>query len=255
MSAMSGLLRRYDQGRILKAVFYGLVVGVAATLAFDYRELARESALAELAAPGSEPVLPGLTENGEPLPGEVETPRETLRQQLAIALEPGGTLSLTGTISPGSADRFGEEIARIGEYVTRVRLDSPGGSVHDALAIGQTIRDRGYETVVKKGALCASSCPLAFAGGIQRVAETGATLGVHQVFAPGNDERDPASAVASAQTTTARIQRYLEAMNVDPALWTLAMETPPNRLHYLTPDEMRTLRLTGGSAVAEASAQ
>ena len=91
MSAMSGLLRRYDQGRILKAVFYGLVVGVAATLAFDYRELARENALAELAQPDSEPILPGLTETGEPLPKDVETSRETLRQQLAVALEPGGS--------------------------------------------------------------------------------------------------------------------------------------------------------------------
>lgn len=251
MSGLSALVRRYDHGRLLKAVFYGLVVGVAATLVFDYRELAKANALAELAQPGSEPILPGLTENGEPLPGDVETSRETLRQQLAIALEPGGTLSLTGTIGVGSADLFGEEIARIGEYVTRVRLDSPGGSVHDALAIGQSVRDRGFETVVEKGALCASSCPLIFAGGVQRLAETGATLGVHQVFAPGNDERDTASAIASAQTTTARIQRYLESMDVDPALWTLAMETPPNRLHYLTPDEMRALRLTGGSVVAE----
>ena len=255
MPAVTGLLRRYDQGRVLKAVFYGLVVGVAATLAFDYRELARENALAELADPGSQPVLPGLTENGEPLPGEVETSRETLRQQLAIALEPGGTLSLTGTISLGSADRFGEEIARIGEYVARVRLDSPGGSVHDALAIGQAIRDRGFETVVKKGALCASSCPLVFAGGMQRLAETGATLGVHQVFAPETARQSAADAMAGAQATTARIQRYLEAMDVDPALWTLAMETPPNRLHYLTPDEMRALRLTGGNAVAEVTAQ
>lgn len=252
MSGFSALLRRYDHGRLLKAVFYGLVVGVAATLALDYRELERANALAELAQPGREPILPGLTENGEPLPGEVETPRETLKQQLAIALEPGGTLSLTGTIGLGSADRFGEEIARIGEYVTRVRLDSPGGSVHDALAIGHAVRERGFETVVAKGALCASSCPLIFAGGIQRLAETGATLGVHQVFAPDAERQSAADAMAGAQATTARIQRYLEAMDVDPALWTLAMETPPHRLHYLTPDEMRALRLTGGNAVAEA---
>lgn len=249
--SFAGLLARYDQGKLLKSVFYGLVVGVGVTLALDYRELAEANALAELARPAGDPVLPSMTEDGEPLPGEVETPDEVLRQELEIALMPGGTLELTGTIHPGAAARFEEEIGRVGGYVRRVRLDSPGGSVHDALAIGRAIRTRGYDTQVDKGALCASSCPLVFAGGISRRAAEGATLGVHQVFAPENAQQSAADAMAGAQATTATIQRYLAEMDVDPVLWTYAMETPPNRLYYLSADEMREMRLTGETAVAE----
>jgi hypothetical protein len=245
-------LHRYDQTKLLMSVFYGLVAGVAITLALDYRELAEANAYAELTDPAREPMIPGLTKDGEPLPNEVETSYEDLRRQLTIALGPGGALELTGTIQPGAAARFDEEIGKVGEYVTRVRLDSPGGSVPDALAIGRAIRARGYATLVEKGGFCASSCPLVFAGGVSRQAEDGATLGVHQVFSPGETGETAASAMAGAQSTTARIQRYLAEMDVDPVLWTHAMETPPHRLYYLSPDEMAAMRLTGGTEVAEA---
>lgn len=253
MAGLTGMLARYDQAKLLKSVFYGLVVGVAVTLALDYRELAEANALARLAEPTGDPILPSVTEDGEPLPSDVETPREALRQQLEITLEQGGTLKLTGTIHAGASQRFTEEIGRVGEYVERVRLDSPGGSVHDALAIGRAIRDRGYDTVVEKGALCASSCPLVFAGGVSRTAAEGATLGVHQVFAAETTQQSAASAMAGAQATTALIQRYLAEMDVDPVLWTYAMETPPNRLYYLSVDEMRDMRLTGATEMAQAA--
>jgi len=253
MAAFAKLIARYDQAKLLKSVFYGLVIGVGVTLALDYRELAEANALADLAEPAGNPVLPSMTEDGEPLPRDVETPTEVLRQELAIELGPAGTLELTGTIHPGAAERFAGEIGRVGEYVRRVRLDSPGGSVHDALAIGSAIRDRGYDTVVAKGALCASSCPLILAGGVSRTAEQGATVGVHQVFAPDNVDQSPARAMAGAQATTAAIQRYLAEMDVDPVLWTYAMETPPNRLYYLSAEEMRDMRLTGENRVARAA--
>ena len=51
------------------------------------------------------------------------------------------------------------------------------------------------------------------------------------------------TAMAEAQRTTAVITRYLETTGVDPALWLNALETPPDRLYYCTPEEMKTLRL------------
>lgn len=248
------LIARYDQGRVLKAVFYGLLAGVVVTLFLDYRQLAQMNALSEMSSPSrSEPVLPSAApRDGEPLRPEVETPGETLRQNLAITLEKNGVLRLAGTIYPGASDAFAREIARIGEYVSEIDLDSPGGAVNDAISIGRMIRERGLSTRVEKGALCASSCPLVMAGGLRRVADNGATVGIHQIYALGGEITSPVDAMASAQATTARILSYLVSMDVDAALWTHAMETPPTRLYYLTHEEMQDYRLVGETAVAAA---
>lgn len=81
---------------------------------------------------------------------------EALKQPLAISLGTGGALNLVGAIDPGAAQRFADEIAARGEYVKVVSLNSPGGSVSDALAMGQLIREKGFATEVAAGAICAS---------------------------------------------------------------------------------------------------
>ena len=155
----------------------------------------------------------------------------------------GGVLRVSGTIDPGSAERFAAEIARVGEYVKRIELNSPGGSVRDALAISRAIRERELDTAVADGALCASSCPLILAGGKARHASSAAAIGVHQVFIPQGELRNADNEVSGTQALTAEITRHLEAMGVDPALWLHALETPPSQLYYLTPEELQTYRL------------
>ena len=66
-------------------------------------------------------------------------------------------LALTGTIDPGAAERVKAEIDAHGEYIKTVALNSPGGAVAEALAIGKLIREKGFSTSVAAGALCASS--------------------------------------------------------------------------------------------------
>ena len=129
-------------------------------------------------------------------------------------------------------------------------LNSPGGSVNDAIAIGSLIREKGFTTSVATGALCASSCPLILASGIERIAEPDAAVGVHQIYARvaagdlPTGVKAAGEAMSDAQKTTAVITRHLSAMGVDPALWLHALETPPTRLYYLSPEEMATYRLT-----------
>ena len=49
--------------------------------------------------------------------------------------------------------------------------------------------------------------------------------------------------MADAQATTARISRHLAEMDVDPALWLHALDTPPRALYYFTPDELAGYRM------------
>src|SRR5690606_28530693 len=136
-----------------------------------------------------------------------------------------------------------------GEYVQTVVLDSPGGSVMDALAIGRLVHEKGLATRVAAGSLCASSCPIVFASGTERIACPDAAIGVHQIFAatlsgdPQNALRMAGTAMRFAQSVTAEIINHLTMTGIDPALWLHALETPPDRLYYFNPEEMMRLRL------------
>jgi len=152
-------------------------------------------------------------------------PDGALAQPITFELAGGGRLMATGTITPGSSQAFAAEVDRHGEYIKTVVLNSPGGSVTDALVIGQLIRARKFATEVKAGKYCASSCPLVFAGGIVRRAGERAMIGVHQVAAvpsPGNAA--PRNEMSLTQSISARCQRYLADMGVNLQVWTHAMD-------------------------------
>lgn len=237
-----------DDGLLMRGAFFGLLAAAGVFLFVDLREMS----LASAEPPGHDPmttdapVLPPALTEGVPHapPVEPESSPEVLRQPMRFELQPGGTLKAEGSIDVGAADRFAEEIAARGEYVKSVSLNSPGGSVNDALAMSTLIREKSLNTRVATKALCASSCPLVFAGGVAREAEEDAILGVHQVFNAGQEKPSPEQAMSGAQSTTARIARHLDDMGIGNGLWINALETPPDRLYYLTPEEMVEFKLT-----------
>jgi hypothetical protein len=88
------------------------------------------------------------------------------------------------------------------------------------------------------------------ASGKTRIVEPEAAVGVHQIYARvaagdlPTGVKAAGEAMSDAPKTTAVITRHLSAMGVDPALWLHALETPPTRLYYLSPEEMAEYRLT-----------
>ncbi|GHA24284.1 hypothetical protein GCM10007989_19940 [Devosia pacifica] len=233
----------------MRTAFFALLAGTASVLYIDYRELMATTPPEAL--PEAQPILPPASQDGGntgPRP-EITTAPELLEEPLSITLGGQGELRLTGTMDQGSAARFAEEIAARGEYVETVVLDSPGGSVSDALEMGTLIHEKGYATRVPAGALCASACPIVFASGAERIASPQSAIGVHQVYAAaitGNPQamlEAAGIAMSEAQRTTARITRHLTMTGVDPEMWLLALETPPDRLHYFTEKEMTGFNL------------
>lgn len=247
-----GLGRRLaaiSDGAIIRAAFLVLLAGTICVLYVDYGELTLADGVA-----GVRPGLPVLPAFDPDAPGngpgpQVTTDMAVLEAPLSVDLAADGVLEVRGTIDVGAAERFAAEVERRGSYVQTVSLDSPGGSVADALAMGALIRQKGFATSVGAGALCASSCPLVLAGGEARKATQQSAIGVHQIYA----NADPAqagflpksveSAMADAQATTATIGRYLDEMGVDSRLWLYALETPPGNLYYFSPEELVELKL------------
>jgi hypothetical protein len=186
------------------------------------------------------PLLPDGDKRFVPLP----EPDGALAKPMTFELVGGGRLLATGTITPGISQSFAAEAERHGEYIRTVVLNSPGGSVDDALAMGRTIRDKKFATEVEAGKYCVSSCPLVFAGGVDRRAGDKATIGVHQVAAMRSAANGPPrDEMSVAQNISARCQRYLGDMGISLQVWVRAMETPHDRLFVFKPDELKSLNL------------
>lgn len=251
-SVVMRYLSRFDDGEVVRWAFRGMLIGAVGVLALDLRDLTRENGWlapeVTLPAAPSDPILPPVVQTNAPIqPGDprrfVTTGEDILARPMTFALGSGGVLSVEGSIDPGSASRLAAEIEARGEYVKTISLNSPGGALDDAMAMAKLVRGRGIATMVANGAICASSCPLLFAGGLTRTVGSRAAIGVHQFYAASQTPTAPAQAMSDAQATTARISRHLIEMGVDPSLWLHALDTPPQALYYFSPEELAKYRL------------
>ncbi len=241
-----------NDGVLMRGAFYLLLAAAATFLVIDIREISE----VEAARPSVETVpdvptfLPPKIAPDAPgaPPVKPSSPEAVLRKPMTFNLISGGVLYAEGTIDPGAAERFAHEIEARGEYIKFVALNSPGGSVDDAIAMSKLIRQKAIGTKIDERALCASSCPIVFAGGVTRTAEKDAVIGVHQVFNGGIEPVSPDQAMSSAQAVTARVARHLDEMGIGAGLWIHALETPPDQLYYLTPEKMAEYRLTTNAA-------
>jgi hypothetical protein len=231
-----------------------VIAAAILVLAYDYYQMAagadaEEAGITEsepqTAAPDSSPsflpsFLPSLRP-GDDRRVPFKKPDGKLAEKMTFDLMGDGKLVATGMIAPGTADVFKAEIGKRGSYIKTVVMNSNGGSVSDAIAMGRLIREKKFSTAVENGNLCASSCPLMFAGGVERRAGDKANIGVHQVFSP--TDNPAANNMDQAQRISADCQKYLVEMGVDPRLWIHAMETPKAELYRLKPDELLALKL------------
>jgi hypothetical protein len=182
-------------------------------------------------------------------------PDGAIAKPMTFELVGGGKLMATGTITPGMSESFAAEVGRHSDYIKTVVLNSPGGSVTDALTMGRLIREKKFGTEVEAGKYCASSCPLVFAGGLERRAGDRAAIGVHQVAALGSSSNGPPrDEMSIAQNISARCQRYLGDMGIDLQVWVHAMETPHDRLFVFKPDELKSLNLVTAVPVVPVTA-
>jgi hypothetical protein len=234
-----------DLARINGWIIYPDPLAEPAEIKEDSPALSLPSLLPSILAP----LLPDSETRLVPLP----QPEGALAKPMTFELVGGGRLIANGTITPGISQKFAAEAERHGEYIKTVVLNSLGGSVADAMAIGRLIREKQFATEVEAGKYCVSSCPLVFAGGIDRRAGEKAVIGVHQVAAIRSAANGPPrDEMSDAQNISARCQRYLGDMGINLQVWVHAMETPHDKLFVFKPDELKSLNMVT-TAVAPAT--
>ena len=210
---------------------------------------------ASLSLPFSTPDAPRLSEPVRP--GDQRRLYQPTRDRPSVqpARDPGelpDRLTLTyedaqwrleGAITPGDADRLIPQIDRADPPVDTLLLQSPGGSVQDALDLGRHLRDRGIATSVLAGEICYSACPYLFAGGTERRAEPGASIGVHQHSFGENVLLPAFTAIDDIQRGQAEVMSYLDDMGLDVRLMRHALATPADEIYILLPEELETYKV------------
>src|SRR3954471_2660008 len=156
-----------------------------------------------------------------------------------------------------------------------IALDSDGGSVLGALALGRSIRKLGMTTTVGKTidlnsadtgkkraklqpkAYCESMCSFVLLAGVERRVPAEARVMVHQIWL-GDRRDDPTAANYSAedlvvvQRDIGRLARYTVEMGGGVDLLEIALKIPPwEPMRMLSRDELRTMKVVTAGDIAE----
>ncbi|WP_052249834.1 hypothetical protein [Tateyamaria sp. ANG-S1] len=191
----------------------------------------------------TEPVRPGdqrrtfRPDRDRPVTQPARDPGE-LPNRLVLTQTDGTTYRLEGGISAGDADRLAAMILQSDPRPETLILQSPGGSVQDALALGRTIRAEGISTQMLRGEFCYSACPYLLAAGTTRDISPDASVGVHQHYFGQNTFLPAAFAVEDIQRGQAEVMTYLDEMGIDPLVMQHALSTPPDQIYVLLPEEL-----------------
>lgn len=255
---MSGWREKLAEAGFALSVFCVVAASSLFLLITDYRSLSDRGAYAPPSggqvtmnrpAPGDQtrpylptarPVAPGRSlpdGRNRTQPGEASPMRFTIS---------GGKIVASGTITPGTAlefTRFLESEAYGAAGPGEIALHSPGGVVDEAIALARRIREEGLNTRIEPEAYCASSCPLVFAAGVERIAHPDAWIGVHQAFAAAGSFGSLQDGIASAQRVAASAQDLLHGFGVDAHVWTFAMRTPKEQIYFFTAEQLLEFKL------------
>lgn len=189
-----------------------------------------------------------------------------------------GFVALHGRIVPGSLPVVRAALDRAGPGRTRILIDSPGGSIAPAMAIGRLIRARGLAVEVARvadgkptgaAASCASACVLVLAAGTSRLVSPAARVGVHRLVDWTTYSRtwdvyrvlrrrgvEVGRVLLSRRVLSSRdvftdappgdyaaVRRYVAEMGETPRLVALMQGTPSAGLHWMTPEELRATKI------------
>lgn len=190
----------------------------------------------------------------------------TLRQDANCGAKCKPWVSATGMIRADTAREFEAFASKTNVRGATIVLNSEGGSVHGAIALGRAIRKldmtttvgrtveaRGgseprYASVVPR-ADCESMCAFVLLAGAKRIVPPEARVRVHQIWL--GDRRDDAAAanytaedLVLVQRDIGKLAQYTIEMGGSVELLEVSLRIPPwEPMRALTRDEMRRMNL------------
>jgi len=143
-----------------------------------------------------------------------------------------------------------ERSRRAGMTQVRIFLNSTGGDVDAAIAIGREIRNAKASTWIPSMFSCASACVFVLAAGVDKFVY-GAVI-IHRPFAESLPKGMTYEKVRFLHSKTeAAVKQYLLEMNVSPALYDEMFSIEPQNGRSLSAQELTKYRLNQTDAAYE----
>lgn len=117
-------------------------------------------------------------------------------------------------------------------------LNSSGGNVFAAMAIGRILRTTESMVRGSNGSKCLSACVLILAGAPYRATEPGFNVGLHRPYSEAAEMSSPESEKAKYEKLQRNIEGYLSSMNITPTLFKDMIVIPPSKIRILTYREL-----------------
>lgn len=132
-----------------------------------------------------------------------------------------------------------------------VRLESIGGDVETALAMGHVLRlEKAIVSVLAEGK-CFSSCVFVLAGGTNRYVQ--GPVGIHRPYAPIDNRLTAEAQKQHYERLEKEIKSYLKFMNIPVELYDHMIRIPPEKMKVLTKDELQRYGLSENDPYEDAA--
>lgn len=129
-------------------------------------------------------------------------------------------------------------------YDLLVKLNSNGGDIDAAIAIGRLLRGRSSLLIVPDGFSCASACVFVLCAGSQRI-DGGGKVGIHRPYSVGSADKSVADAASRYRAMAARTREYLAEIGMPARLYEEMMRVPAEQIRWLTTREQEALGVLG----------
>jgi hypothetical protein len=162
-------------------------------------------------------------------------------------------IALSGEIGPDDFKQFVtfSSMARDSSETYRVYVDSPGGDVEIAMAIGRVIRGDDALVRVKEESQCLSSCIFVLAGASRRWVQ--GVVGIHRPFTLDDKLLTADAQKQRYEQLGLEIQAYLSEMNIPIDLYNYMLRISPHDMKLLSQDELQSYGLSENDPYMDAA--
>lgn len=147
-------------------------------------------------------------------------------------------IKVEGQIYEGDNEKFNRVINKYIDGRTPVELvilNSTGGDVEEASDMVDTIIENDLATMVLPKERCLSACFGVYAAGGDRILYPDSIVGVHRAIIDGEGDN------LDAKITSLEMARLYKELDVPASIRKKMLNTPPNKIYYLTLKEKKVM--------------
>jgi hypothetical protein len=168
-------------------------------------------------------------------------------------------IKIQGEIAPADSDRLKQLIEQTRQEGERkhwemeppfVYLDTPGGNVSAAMAIGRLLRNEEGSVQIETQAICYSACVIVLAGAVSRYIQ--GQVGIHRpYYEVPKGEISRGKITEAFKSTLQELRAYFREMNVNEELADAMLRIEPEHMRLLNYAELNRYGLTGIDPIAK----